>query len=208
MSSLADAVAAPAPVVRPLKKQKVVKRKAVKRKVTLAKEMETLRFLFHRRDVLEEDVLARVMLPAVNDILLRLENDDKLAAKKINLARYSFDVKISEEPYGGGKFQKVEPKTGMIIATNKDWNRGMHYDWKFCRVTNITDKGTVMVQELTKAAVPDHPLNQSDHFFQKRHVAPVLDDAQAGGAKPKMLEHMSFTVWSEQSSFYDGGVVN
>jgi hypothetical protein len=202
MSALADAVAALAPVARPLKKQRVVKRK-----VPFAKETETLMLLFDGRDVLQEDELARVMLPAVNNILLRMENDDKLAAKKINLARYSFHVKISEEPYGGSKFQKVEPKTGMIIATNKDWKRGMHYDWKFYRVTNITEKGTVVVKELRKVTVPDHPLNQADHFFQKRYVAPVLDDAP-GGAKPKMLERMNFQVWSQQSSFYDGGVVN
>jgi len=204
MSALANAVAAVAPVGRPFKKQRVVKRK-----VPFAKETETLMLLFDGRDVLEEssDVLARVMPPAVNNILLRMENDDKLAAKQKNLARYTFHVKISEGTYGGGRYKEVEPETGMIIATNTDWKRGMHYRWKFYRVTNITGKGTVVVKELRKVPVPDHPLNLSDHFFQKRYIAPVLDDAP-GGAKPKMLEHSLFDVWSQQSSFYDGGVVN
>jgi len=204
MSALADAVAAVAPVARPLKKQRVVKRK-----VPFAKETETLMLLFDGRDVLKKtsDVLAKVMLPAVNNILLQMENDEILAAKQKNLARYRFRVKICEEPYGGGKSQEVEPETGMIIATNKDWKRGMHYDWKFYRVTHITEKGTVVVKELRKVTVPDHPLNQSDHFFRKCYVAPVLDDAP-GGATHKILEHSLFNVWSQQSTFYDGGVVN
>ena len=166
--------------------------------------------MFDGRDVLQEDELARVMLPAVNNILLRMENDDKLAAKKKNLARYHVSLQISEEPYGGGNFQKVEPETGMIIATNT-FNRGMHYDWKFYRVTNITDKGTVMVKELVKADVPGHPFNQGGGFFIKRHVAPVLDAddvLRARGVKPKMLKGSIFYVWSEGKNFYDGGVVS
>jgi hypothetical protein len=165
-------------------------------KVTLAKEMKTFCMLLFdgRNSQKHATILAKVMLPIVNDTLIRMEREE-------NLARYSF--------YDAQHHTLVSPYKGMIVTRNTMWRGGDHYDWIFYKVTNITPKGNVMVKVLEKGLINDHASNlHGDHFYTKSFVAPVIDNTNGRG-KSKMLENMSFHVWVPgRMDFYDGGVVN
>ena len=172
----------------------------------LAKEVITLGTLFFddkRRASVPQacpvvranaNVLAKVLLPVVNDILLKIARDEKLAKelakKQKNLDRYSV-VLGPRRPR-----QYVEPNMGMVLAKNTmifsgpSWSR-----WVFYQVTNITKNGTVMVKELQKVSIPDVG------FTYRGQPAPY--DA-SDGTKVKALAYSeTFDVCTEETRFFD-----
>lgn len=111
--------------VPPRKRQKVVKAKPV----PLAKGMSTFSTLLFddKRPasvpqvcpvvLAHGDVLAKVLLPAVNDILLRMEEDARLKKMRATLRDYDVsDVTQEIGPSGWRDINEVEVRVGMILC--------------------------------------------------------------------------------------------
>ena len=101
------------------------------------------------------DILAKVLLPAVNDILNRMEYTEQAVKAQQKFDDYRVTASSNVDMFG--EFTErvaVAPSQGMILATDTMFSSGPSWEsWKFMQVTNITSKGIVMVKDMKKATL-------------------------------------------------------
>jgi hypothetical protein len=140
------------------------------------------------------DILAKVLLPAVNDILSRMEYTEQAIKAQQKFDSYT-NVRARSDV---NERVVVAPSVGMIIATDTMSGSGPSWvNWKFLQVTNITSNGVVMVKEMKK--VSHH--NQTDGFLSNWIVTPA---EMFPSPKPTMLASSNlFDVWTAETEFID-----
>ena len=192
-------------LVHPLKKPKT----AAKRKlVSLAKGVGAFSMMLFKdkrpTSVPQEcpvvranaNILAKVLVPAVNDILNRMEYTEQ--AVKAQQKFDDYHVTASSNVNMFGQFTErvsVAPSLGMILATDTMFSSGPSWEsWKFMQVTNITSKGIVMVKDMKKGTLVQHYLNETNHFLSRWIVEPV---EMLPSPKPTMLASSKlYEMWT------------
>ena len=142
------------------------------------------------------DILAKVLLPAVNDILNRMEYTEQAVKAQQKFDNYRVTASSNVDMFGDFTERvAVAPSQGMILATDTMSGSGPSWvNWNFLQVTNITSKGIVMVKAMKKVTLVTHHLNETNHFLSRWIVEPV---EMLPSPKPTMLASSKlYEMWT------------
>ena len=156
--------------------------------------------------------LAKVLFPAVNNILLGFEEAERLSRRLVNLDRYDVRVQSTHDHLRGTPaVRKVDVCVGMVLAYDaaRQGTLGVLFDWQFRRVVRITPMGTVMVEALYKAYIDGagHPRRVKPSLVDVQNVWCRRSERERNGEKTKVIQMKHwrrFHVFDEAHGLYDG----